>query len=221
MEIIKVDIQTKANLTLLAKAYWEKLFPLATYGKLYYEQDLSNYNFPVRFLYFMVDYYEELIQHLENIETLRKIEFSNNSSEWFDLISTLKNNKQNVSVDIGKLNVYTPSNTNYEFKQFDDLQFETIIAQPKISSLELDNIINEIELDLKRIYIGIDIGINSFEKGKGISIHIPLKIDIVQRFSFKPIIQILNKYDQIIEDFKLFKGENKNDIWVSITIKEW
>ncbi len=82
MEVIKIDIQTKANLTLLAKAYWDKLFPLATYGQLYYEQDLSNYNFPVRYLYFKDDYYEELTQHINNSETLSKIELSNSPNEW-------------------------------------------------------------------------------------------------------------------------------------------
>lgn len=221
MEVIKIDIQTKANLTLLAKAYWDKLFPLATYGQLYYEQDLSNYNFPVRYLYFKDDYYEELTQHINNSETLSKIELSNSPNEWYDLINAIKNNKENANVDIGLLNVYTPSKTNYEFKQFDDIQAEAILSKPRTLNNELNNIVNEIELDLKRIYIGIDIGINTFEKGKGISIHIPLKEDIEQRFSFKPIIQILNKYEQIIEDFKLYKGENKNAIWISITIKEW
>ena len=221
MELLKIDIQTKLNLTLLAKAYWENLFPMPIFGYLYYDIDLSNCDFPVRYLYFKKEYYSELIQHINNTEILIRLGNLESYRDWKDLIDSLNKVESVENVDVALLRIYTPSKTNYDEIKVDNLASDAILTKPKINSNELKNIIFEIELDLKRIYIGVNISVSKFEKGKGISIHIPFADEKVQRFSFKPILQLLSKYDQLIEDINLYKGKNSNEIWVSVTIKEW
>lgn len=221
MELIKVDIGSKMNLTLLAKAYWDNLFPLATYGELFYEEDLTNDDFPVQFLFFKEEYYNKLTTFFNEIQTLDKIQRSNSPNEWIALINTIKYNQTKISKDIGLINVYTPSTTNYETITIDDTLTNEILNKKKVLTNDIKIIIKEITLDLKRIYWGVNMGVSRFEKGKGIYISIPITEEKIQRFPYGPIIKLLDKYDQQIEDINLFKGKNNKEINISITIKNW
>jgi hypothetical protein len=61
--MIKIRIQNRMNLTLLAKAYWDNILPLGKYGEVYFDKDERN---EVESIYFKdEEYYEELMNSIE------------------------------------------------------------------------------------------------------------------------------------------------------------
>jgi len=220
MELIKIDIGSRMNLTLLAKAYFDGLFPLSTYGELYYEENLYNVNFPVRYLFFKEDYYKQLISFISNEQTVHKMQISNSPNDWSNLVNALKNNKTEVSADIGMLNLYTfPAKPNYAKVVLDEEKTNAILSSEKALTNDGEKIRKEIKQDLKRIYEYIPIEI--FGK-KWINISVPTTEENALEFPLTPVIRLLEKYEQEVEGIKLLKRDDeKKNINISIAVKNW
>lgn len=217
MELIKIDIGSKMNLTLLAKAYVEGLFPLSTYGELYYDQNLSNVDFPVRYLFFKEDYYNHLISFISNEEVAQKMRISNSSNEWYDLVNVLRNNKIKVSADIGILHIYTPGKS-IEKLVLDEEKTKAILNREKICSSNIKEIQKEIVGDLKRIYEGLYIDV----LGVLIKISLPIENGKAQYFSLSPFLKLLEKYEQKIKNVEIRKESwFDRDITIFLTVKDW
>lgn len=219
--MIKIDINNSTNLTLLYGAYFDNLFPKSIYGELLYEEDLSNIELTVRYLYFEEVYYVSLMEFLKSDELMIKISESNSRNEWLNLIETLKNYTIVENVDVGVLNIYTPSKINFNTISLSNSIVESVLNR-EIENFSIGRkLFEEIQKDLRRIYQRVDISINNYPNGMGISILIPIKEENEQRFPFKPIIELLKKYNQEIEDLNFYKGAKENNIHVSMKIKDW
>lgn len=83
--MIKIDILNRENLTLLAKAYLDKLFPMAKSGEIFYDVDNQN---EVKSIYLLnSDYYRTLIEHIGM--TRHKFMASNAATGWENLFNVL------------------------------------------------------------------------------------------------------------------------------------
>jgi hypothetical protein len=216
--MIRINISNRQNLTLLAKAFLENLFVKCNIGEMFYDKDERN---EIRFIYFEPNYYSLLTKDIFSSEKLSRITTSNSANEWKDLIEVIKNHEEIENIDYGKLFLYDIGNTNYSTTEIPQERIENVLSLPMpIINSEYDLYLS-IEADLKRIYVGKIISVSRFTNGRGISVKLPFKNETKQRFPFNPIIRLLKKYEQEIEDINIFKGENQNELYISIKILNW
>ncbi len=216
--MIRLNIRNRQNLTLLAKAYMENLFVQCNIGEMFYDKDERN---EIRFIYFEQNYYSLLIEDIFSPEKLLRISTSNSSNEWRELLEAIKNHEEVTNLDYGKLFLYDIGNSNYSTFEIPQERIENVLSlQMPVINSDNDLYVN-IEADLKRIYVGKKISVSRFTNGRGISVNVPIKNETKQRFPFNPIIQLLKKYKQEIEDINIFKGENQNELFISIKILNW
>jgi hypothetical protein len=214
----RINIRNRQNLTLLAKAYMENLFVQCTIGEMFYDKDERN---EIRFIYFEPNYYSLLIEDIFSQEKLARISISNASNEWKELIEVIKNYEEVANIDYGKLFLYDIGKSNYSAIEIPQERIENVLSLPMPVFKDDKNLYEIIEADLKRMYVGKRVSIARFTNGRGISVNVPINNEAIQKFPFKPIIVLLKKYKQEIEDINIFKGENQKEIYISIKILNW
>jgi hypothetical protein len=216
--MIKINIKNRQNLTLLAKAFMDHLFVQCKMGEMFYDKDERN---EIRFIYFDSNYFKLLKADVFNPEKLARISLSNMANQWRELLEVFNTYEEAIEIDYGKLFLYDIGESNYSIIEIPQERVDNVLSLP-FSELKEDNeLYKNIEADLKRIYIGKKVNITRFTNGRGISVKVPFKDDAIQRFPFKPIIDILKKYKQEIEDINLFKGEHQQEFYITIKILNW
>jgi hypothetical protein len=217
-KMIKVNILNRQNLTLLAKALIDELFIMSDSGNMFYEKNDLN---EISYIFFDSVYFSILINDINSLEMRLKISQSNSPNEWFSLIDALNNFEEVENVDFGHLHLYSFGKINYSQIEVSEKQLEYVLNLPFGPINNQNNLFNFIEADLKRAYIGRNIEICRFSEGRGISVNIYFRPESIQKFPFKPIIMILDKYKQEIEDINIFKGQDDNKLYIAVKILGW
>lgn len=215
----RIDISNREHLTLFNIAFMNGLFSHCRLGDLYTENNRFN---EIQNLYISNEFYSVLMKDISDPEKQNKIYRSNAAYEWNSLIHTIKNFVDIEDVDYGKLDIFTSfSDLNYSTIDIPEDRVLKVLSSPPLP----ENINNRetydyLRADLNRIYIGIDLVLSRFQnEGKCmIYIRIPYKSEISQRFPLKPLLKLLNKYNQNMVDISFFKGIDSEHFELTIEV---
>lgn len=193
-------------MTFLAKAYIERLFPRAKTGEVFFEKDLKTES---GYVYFQPTYYENILfPEISKSEIITRMRNSNASNEWLELVSVLSDFQDVGDVNLGSLELYPLGDENFDVLEYSNEKLESILATSKLNELW-----KSIEVDLKNIYPTL--GFNVFRQDEVLraKFRMPLKEELEQQFDFYPIIKILEKHNQVVQNIKLFKRKDENSIY--------
>ena len=209
----KIDILNRMNLTLLAQAYMDGLIPKAKKGEIYFSKDYTTGE--ITYIYFNNSYYENILfKEINNSIFLGKINSSNASSNWNALRNALNNSIEINNLDLSKVELYPLVNEIEEPISYSEEILKNVL-QTKDNNTEIGNW-KKIENDIKRIFPSLGIDVFRQDDMLRVAFNIPIILENEQRFIFKPIFLIISKNDMKVTDLKLYKGENKNFIRVSV-----
>lgn len=205
----KINLRTRDNMTFLAKAYLERLFPRAIKGEIFFEKDLETES---GYVYFESNYYDNtLFAELNNSQTLSKIKNSNASQQWIELISVLKDFEEVDDINVGSLDSYSLVDENFSIIKYSEERLNSILDKSQTKALYLS-----IQEDLKNIYPSLGFDVFRQDGVLRATLRVPIKAELEQRFDFLPIVKILEKHNQSIKNIKLFKGKDENSIYFSV-----
>lgn len=192
-------------MTLLAKAYLERLFPRAKSGEIFFEKDLKT---EAGYVYFQTSYFENvLLPEINNSTMISRIRNSNASTQWLELISALNDFQDIDDVNLGSLESYSFVDENFSVIEYSNEKLKSILATP-----ELNELWKSIQQDLRNIYPSLDFDVFRQDEVLRAKFTIPLKEELEQRFEFYPIIKILEKHNQSIQNIKLIKRKDESSI---------
>lgn len=192
-------------MTFLAKAYLERLFPRAKSGEIFFEKDLKT---EAGYVYFQPAYFENvLLPEINKSEMISRMRSSNSSNQWLELVSVLNDFEDIDEVNIGSLESYSLVDENFSVIEYSSEKLTKILANAK-----LDELWKSIQQDLRNIYPNLDFDVFSQDGLFRAKFWIPFKEELEQRFEFYPIIKILEKHNQIVQNIKLLKRKDESSI---------
>jgi transposase len=198
--MIKVDIITRQNLTMLAKAYWDKLLPRALDGEIFYSKNEKN---EPQFIYYEnQDYYFSLLKYIEKNQN----DFfnSNAANAWNELFSAISEYTVVENVDFGFLENYTmPVETNNKERAID------------LDIIHTND--NSFYRQVKRLYRGYDV--KYWGSDKNIVIPLPIDPDEKTVFDLHPLIQLLESHKQTISKFDFFRDPKIHTTVIRISVE--
>lgn len=208
----KIDIKNRTNVTFLAKAYMDRLLTRAKKGEVFYEKNESG---EISNIFFDDDYYTNVLhQDINNPILLEKINKSNAAPDWNNLIMTLSDYSNVDNLLLAHWELYTLVDEEDEPISYSEELLETLLSSKDNNSGE--GFWKKIQYDLKRLFPALNMDVFKQEGLFRISFNIPIKFENEQRFKFKPIIQILNKYNMGLTDVKIFKTSGKGFLHISV-----
>jgi len=205
----KVNLNTRTNMTFLAKAYMEGLFPRAKKGEIFFEKDLRT---EAGYVYFQPDYYEDVfIRQINSSDILAKMRNSNASNSWLELVSVLNSAEDVSNIDVGQLELYSIVDENFSIAEYSNEKLEAILKNQV-----QDELYKSLETDFKNLFPVLDFDVFRQDGILRATFRLPIKGDLEQKFEFYPIIKILEKHNQTVSNIKLYKGANTNSIYFSV-----
>lgn len=199
--MVKIDIVNRTNLTFLAKAFLENLFPRGKRHQVFYDHDSKG---EIKFIYFAdIEYYHTLIIVMN--EKLLAFKSSNSADEWTELYETMRNHEIIENVDYGKLYLYDITENSEN-----SLEIDTDFTQNNVS--KNDSFLKNV----KRIYPGQDITYESHDNYAIIKLNLDPKD--VFRFNLKPIIELIDFLDSKLKNFSIYRDPQRNYTSIKIEI---
>lgn len=175
-------------------------------------------------VFFDNTYYQKLWNHINQVDIRQKIERSNSSLPWLDLINFLNNVEdiEDEKFDYGEVEIYTPTLNNYDVSVIPEERLNKVLQKPIEAVNNIKDFKEQIKSDIKRVFIGIDCTLSGLSDNSiGFSINIPFKNNEDQKFYYRPVFLLAKKYGLTVSDVYLFKGKNKDNIWTSIKLENW
>lgn len=200
--MIKINIKTRMNLTLLAKAYWENLLPQGLDGEVFYDKDETG---EVKSIYFKNElYYAELMNSIK----ANKNNFfnSNAASDWNNLFDALADFEKVEKVDYGILSHYSSTNENYSEREID----ESIITKANLAE-------ESFLINMKRLYYGY--WVDYWGSINNVIIHVPIHPEQKSNFNLNPMLKLLSRYDKTLDELVLYRDPLRGISVVRISIK--
>lgn len=198
--MIKVDLKTRQNLTMLAKAYFDRLLPRALDGEIFYGN--NNMNEPQFIYYENHNYYYSLLEYIK--ENQNNFYNSNAANEWYELFLSLNLFVEVDEIDFGNVEHYTmPVDPNY--------------SERKIDLKVLGTFDESFYKQVKRLYRGYNVSYAGTKKT--IIIDIPFTTDILLKFKLLPIIQLMISHDQSCEKFDFILNPELGSLRLLLVLK--
>jgi len=198
--MIKVDLLTRQNLTMLAKAYLDRLLPRALAGEIFYGSNKKN---EPQFIYFENhEYFFSLLKSIKEKQNYFLI--SNAAEEWNNLFLSLNSYIEVDKIDFGDVEHYTmPVNPNY--------------SERKIDLSILNTYDESFYKQVKRLYRGYFVSYVGSQKT--IVIHIPFITNILMKFKVFPIVQLLKSHNQICNRLEFIRNPDTEALMLIVVLE--